>query len=646
MKSIRVACFFISFFPFFPCLSQSDVLKWSKLSEKEINLKSTPLDSSASAVILGEYCVIKVFYGGITIQTHVRMKILNRNGLKHADISLPYYFKNDLEYVESIKAQTINILPGGKMEKIEVKSNQVYTVDINENWKAKQFTFPSVNEGSIIEYISTKTSNDYYHLDEWYFQKELPVLYSELEIGFPEGFEYTSLISGTKLTAKYKGKASSKFVLTDLPPKKPQVFVYDIDNYAEKIKFQLVSYQRLKMGGYQSLETINVLESWPKLSEEVSNGSEYISYGRENKHYEEVLEKLKIQGSAPIEKVEIIYDYVHQNFKWNERNGIFNTQKASSFIEKKIGNTADINLYLVNLLKAAGIEAYPVLISTRSNGNITKLFPLLSQFNRMTAVAILPNGQFFMNAASEEGSFRFPGQNDFVDEGFVIRKDNPDWMKMNIDHKSKQMYLIEVNFDDQGFPEYKVSSQYDGYDAQDMRLGIRKSSNQFIYAQLKNKNITKLDTATIENQTVLSKPLKINYEVKSGETCAVNESLMYFDPFIFDEFQNNPFNEDRKNYPIELPYENMFNQIMTINIPAGFEVVGMPRSEQFSLPSGMGKFQYTTRLLDASIQINMKVEFPVRVMAREMNKNMKEFYGILIEKINEEIVMKRISDTQ
>ncbi|MDZ7606538.1 MAG: hypothetical protein U5K79_13335 [Cyclobacteriaceae bacterium] len=149
----------------------------------------------------------------------------------------------------------------------------------------------------------------------------------------------------------------------------------------------------------------------------------------------------------------------------------------------------------------------------------------------------------------------------------------------------------------------------------------------------------------MKTRLILSKPLKINYTIKSGESCAVNESLMYFDPFIFDEFQSNPFNEDRKNYPIELPYENTFNQIMTINIPAGFEVVGMPRSELFMLPSNMAKFQYTTRLLDASIQINVKVEFPVRIMAQEMNKNMKEFYGILIEKINEQIVLKRIAVT-
>lgn len=620
--------------------AQSDVMKWSKLSDKEINLTSTPLDSSASAVILGEYCLIKVSYSGIIIQNHVRVKILNRNGLGQADISLPYYFKDDVERITAVKAQTINILPGGKIEKVEMKSSAEFTVDINENWKAKQFTFPAVKEGSIIEYISTKTSKNYYHLDEWYFQKDLPVLYSELEVIFPDELVYSSLFYGNRLAAKYKNVTTNKFVLTDLPPKKPQTFVYNIDNYVEKIKFQLVSYEKYDEISHSS-KNVNVLESWAKLCEEVRDGSDYLSYEREDKHYAEVLGKLQIQDKAPIEKLERIYDYVHKQFFWTERNSIYNSKKASAFIEDKNGNTADINLYLVNLLKATGIEASPVLISTRSNGNITKLFPLLSQFNRMIAMATVSGGNYFMNAASSEGTYRFPGQNDFVDEGFVIRKENPDWVKMTIDHKSKSMALVEVSFDEIGYPTYNISTQYDGYDAQGFRNGLSKEGNQFIYNQLKNKNVEKLDTAKIENQDVTSKPLKISYSIKAGESSAVDESLIYFDPFLLDEFQSNPFNQERKNYPIELPYENSFTLIETINIPKGYEVVGMPKSETFVLPSNMAKFQYTTRLLDTSLQINIKVEFPVRIMNAVMNENMKEFYDVLIEKINEQVVLKK-----
>ncbi|MDZ7606540.1 MAG: hypothetical protein U5K79_13345 [Cyclobacteriaceae bacterium] len=148
MKSLHATCLIIGLFSTFHAFSQSDVLKWSKLSEAEINLQITKLDSSASAVILGECQSINVQYGNIIMQNHVRLKILNRNGLEHANVTLPYYIKDDLEKITSVKAQTINILPGGKLEKTEIKGSEVFTIDVNENWKAKKFTFPAVKEGS------------------------------------------------------------------------------------------------------------------------------------------------------------------------------------------------------------------------------------------------------------------------------------------------------------------------------------------------------------------------------------------------------------------------------------------------------------------------------------------------------------------
>ena len=50
---------------------------------------------------------------------------------------------------------------------------------------------------------------------------------------------------------------------------------------------------------------------------------------------------------------------------WNERSG----------------NSADINLIILNLLRKAGIPCSPILVSTRNNGQVDEKFLSLSQFN-------------------------------------------------------------------------------------------------------------------------------------------------------------------------------------------------------------------------------------------------------------------------
>jgi hypothetical protein len=51
----------------------------------------------------------------VLIERHRRIKILDRKGLGQANISIPYYIKNDLEKVTSLQAQTLNVDAKGKV---------------------------------------------------------------------------------------------------------------------------------------------------------------------------------------------------------------------------------------------------------------------------------------------------------------------------------------------------------------------------------------------------------------------------------------------------------------------------------------------------------------------------------------------------
>jgi hypothetical protein len=314
--------------------AQSFYKKWGKFSDRELELTTTSLDSTANAVILGEYGTIKVDYGNIYIYMYVRKKILNSNGFDEADITLPYYAKDNIELISNLKARTINKLDNGKTQIIALEKKDLFTLDIDEKWKAKRFTFPAIMEGSIIEYRYTKRSQRYYYLDEWRFQKELPVLHSELEVVFPDVMEYMSFLSGHRLADKYQGKVTNKFELQNLPPIKDQKYVYNIDNYTEKIRFQLKSYMQSKVGssahkggGHTKLGT--------SLRRRSSQTANTIVLPEIKGILSSWLKRLGFKALPHIERIEKIHDYVIHNFRWNEKNGIYNSQKLKSFLESK-----------------------------------------------------------------------------------------------------------------------------------------------------------------------------------------------------------------------------------------------------------------------------------------------------------------------
>lgn len=638
MKTRYFLIIIISSFTIFTLHAQSQKLKWGKVSDKEFSITSSKLDTTANAIILGEYGHIKVNYNNIIIDTHVRIKILNANGFGEADISLPYYIHNELENISMVKAQTINVLPNGKVQKIEIKKNQIFTMDIDERWKAKRFTFPSIQEGSIIEYRYTKSTKNYYYLDDWYFQKELPVLYSELEVNYPEVLEYSSYMFGHKLITKYRNNPSNRFILTDMKPIKDQKFVYNIDNYTEKIRFQLMSYQ--KRDNYNGLQKVDVLKDWDDLSKEIVEDFEFLTFQKAKKHYAEVLEILNVSDMAPVAKVEAIYDFVSSSYNWNEKNGIYN-QKFKDFADSKTGNTADINLYMINLLKNAGIEANPMLISTRSHGKVFRDFTLLSQFNRMVAYVEFSNENYVIDAINPLRPFKLPALSDYVKEGFVLRDEKSSWEKIAPKHKSRITLLADARFDENGYANYHISSQANGYDALMYRNGLNRKGDDYVFSLIKNRNITKSDSLKVEHREDFGKPLIFDFDYKENESALINDELIYFNPFIIDDFQNNPFNEERRHFPIELPYESNFMLIMNVHIPAGFEVIGLPKSEKFNLPKEAGLFAYQNKYFEDRIQVSIKVQFLKRTLPESYNDYLREFYDILIEKTNEQIVMKR-----
>ena len=76
-------------------------------------------------------------------------------------------------------------------------------------------------------------------------------------------------------------------MLADLPPVKDQEFIYNIDNYVEKIRFQLVSYyKRTEIGNVPT--RVEVLESWENLAKEVMEDYNHTTYLKANKDYEEI----------------------------------------------------------------------------------------------------------------------------------------------------------------------------------------------------------------------------------------------------------------------------------------------------------------------------------------------------------------------
>ena len=376
------------------CFSQTEEDNYSqdegKVTEFEMTMKEYPKDPDAEAVVIYElgnnYFVGEDNRGFVLyMEKRIKIKILKQAGLGYADFEIPYYVKGaDSEYVEDIKATTYNY-QDGKLTRTELQSSKIYEEKISDLWRSKKFAMPDVREGSVVE-VSYKISTPYFiNMRQWDFQKKIPVVYSKLDYRAIPYYEYVYIMRGNNkfdiydskvlLREQHFGRLSYKevqysFGMKDIPAFKDEEFISSPKSYMISLDFQLSKYHS-PYGG-----TEEYMSTWPKMCDEFLKDDSFGKYIKNSeKEAKKILQTLDLEGKTQGEKAKAISEYVKSGYNWNSFASKRTSQKVSELIKTKTGNSADINLFLIGLLKAADIKAEPVLLSTRGNGVVNKNYP-------------------------------------------------------------------------------------------------------------------------------------------------------------------------------------------------------------------------------------------------------------------------------
>ncbi|HEV3420598.1 MAG TPA: DUF3857 domain-containing protein, partial [Candidatus Acidoferrum sp.] len=144
--------------------------EWQPISQEELKMTSVPEAPGAPAVYL--YRQVDRNDQESHEYNYVRIKILNEEGRKYADVEIPF-FKESGD-IRNIKARTIR--PDGTIAGFDGKIYEKTIVKAKGlRYLAKTFTLPDVQVGSIIEYHYMKSWDQYIYFktSRWLISDEL-----------------------------------------------------------------------------------------------------------------------------------------------------------------------------------------------------------------------------------------------------------------------------------------------------------------------------------------------------------------------------------------------------------------------------------------------------------------------------------------
>jgi len=635
-----------------------------KVTKEQLLQKRHPTDTSACAAILFKKAHVIFNYSqkdGFTTRTEfsIKLKIYKKEGLKWANFEIPYYVGyqnlND-EQVNILKAYTYN-LENGKVVKQKVSSESKFKEKVNELWETKMVTFPNVKEGSIIELKYEFKTENLSELPVFQYQYKIPVDYAQLLTEIPGFYLYQAMKAGyVDVTINDKIEEASReyfdgrnntnyltyqqirtmYEVMDVPALIEEDYVNNINDYFGKIEHELKTIQ------FPNEPVKQIATSWETVTKSIYEEKDFGEELNKKDYYLTDLKRITDKTDSKPERLKQIYEYVKNKMNWNGKYGYYTRNGVAKAYSENTGNIAEINLMLTSMLKMGGLDANPVLLSTRDNG--VALFPNRSKFNYVIASVILDGKQYLLDATDKFCTINNLPLRDLNNKGRLI---NPDGSSEEInlmpDYNSLYSASLIGSIDKEGLVSAQVKEQYFDYNALRFRenySGIAKES--YIENQEKKNPGLEISDYELKNDKALYEPIIESYTIKNKNAIEIIGDKMFFSPMLYFAMTENPFKQENRLYPVDFSHPTKKRYTFAITIPDGYTVESMPKSIAIGIDKKYAAFSFSA--INNEKQINITVTFDVNasVIPSEHYEALKQFYKLMIEKENEKIVLKKI----
>ena len=624
--------------------------KLGKVTAAELSEKQHPKDTSASAAVLFKktdvsFIVNQEGYWNVVTEAEYKIKVYKKDGYKYGDFEKLYYTGSHSDRLIVNDAATYNLVDG-KVVKTRLKNEGEFIEKKNKNYDVRKLSFSNVKEGTIIEFKTVHTTYNTVKLEDFYFQEEIPVNYAYYRVTAPDSFNYNRTLGGY-LTPERKdtrlGNAQNSelfyrvsFTMNDVAAMKDESYVNNIDNYRSRIQHELAS-KTLSTGVIENYAT-----SWEAVTQKIYDNEDFGRQLEKNNYFEEMITPLLEGAVTRDEKMKRIFHFVQNKMTWDEYTGYSCNDGVRQAFAKGTGNVAEINLMLTAMLRHAGLKANPVILSTRANG--IAMFPSRTAFNYVITAVEDEKETILLDATSKNTQPNILPTRALNWNGRIIR---PDGTSALIDltptKNSREIIHMMAAIDGEGLVTGTIKDVYADYNAYVFRekyLGASKAS----YVEILEKQFTgiEIDNYEITDDRELAKPVNEVYSFTHNGVTEIIGDRMYFSPMLFLARGNNPFKQDKREYPVDFGFPHQDKYTFNITIPEGYAVESMPAPTFIKMDPSIGSFKYNISATGNVVQLAVTYDINHAIVNTQYYETLKIFFKEMVAKQTEKIVLKKV----
>jgi hypothetical protein len=605
----RTSLFLILFFIFVPAAyAVDDVPAW--LSQLR-GLQVSGYNKDVTAVVLQNDCVVTVGSDGKTTTTRTyAVRLLTREGRKEAVVVHPYLVSSGK--VREIKGWIIRADGTAKSYgKDEVLDQIADPDDIYNEYRLKIIDASGeADAGAIFAYQVTSEESPLFDQDLWFFQDNLPTLWSRYTLNLPSGWKADSItfnrakvepvVSGTNYTWEVRN-------MSPIPaePESPSVK-------------NLVPHLAVSYAPTANATNFRVFKDWTEVSlwnTQLNDSAVIVDDAIAIKARE-----LTADSKTELDRIRAIGTFV-QNLQYisidigvGKGNG-YRPRPSTLVLQRGYGDCKDKANLMRALLKALKIEAYPVAIYSGDRTFVRREWASPSQFNHCI-IAVKVSGETNASTVITDPTLGrlliFDATDPYTPVGdlpsylqgslaLIIAGSDGKLLKMPVTspESNGMNRQVEMTIESNGDLSGVIREDSIGQSASNARQMFRAVPVANYNKIIEGWIVRGISTARVGRITPLDKSVEnqfsLDVELKAPVYGQLMQSrLLVFKPVVVDRLNSLSLTDNNRTHPIIIE-ANAFNETATFKLPADFVVDETPDAVNLDTPFGKYSTSYEVK---------------------------------------------------
>lgn len=631
--------------------------KFNKPTDEELNMTTYAPDSDAVAVKL--YSCTDVTFGFrqdfvVLYFVKERIKVLKPEGTSAADVKIIYYDPqnaNDGDRISGIKGSSYNV-ENGKVVRSKLTGDLKSKERIDKYHSMVKFSIPNVKAGSVIEYEFERQSPYITSISDWYAQCDIPVFFTEYNMEVPEWFNFNTAQQGAfSLVGKREpGNFSTSvggglltcpstvyhFEGSQLPAAKDDDYVWCVEDYMAKVEHDLRSIE-ITGAYYKNFQT-----HWANVDEMLVKDEDFGNYLDMKNPLAAEQADLSLDGLDVKAKTEKLRDLLMSYYRWDDTYGLYAISPKK--LQKEVAaNNATLNFALMSMLRDAGIQAHPVVLSRRDKGRLPYAHPSVQSLNT-TVLAVEENDStlFFVDAAAKGypvGSLR---PNELVDRGRMIFADREgQWLDLTHISQGAFNSMTTVTVGADGLARGERQGGYHDIYAGHVREIYHDQTDSVAFVQhIASSNNVEIESYEVnnidDNSTTVTEKISFTRQLETdGEH-------IYLNPFFFID-EESPFTAETRILPVEFGFPVSERYSYRITLPEGYVVEESPKSIALQMPNSDMIARVKITMKGNDIIISYMFKRTAMIYNFDQYQYLRDFRAKLEAKFKEMVVLKKVA---